>query len=294
LTSVVATAAERPQAPGRVLLSHWPLLVGLLILGIPTLISLGKQTWSTEAGAHGPIVLATGIWLLWGKTEEFRTEGRPGAPWLTALILAVSLALYVFGRPYDFISLEVAGFYGVCLAMLHSYVGLPAMLRNWFPLLYLGFVVPPPGWAIDAVTIQLKEFVSYAATHILSFFGVPITREGVTLQVAQYQLLVEDACSGMNSLVGLIAISLFYIYLVRKASWRYSVVLVSLVVPIAILANIIRIIVLVLLTYFFGDAVAQGFLHKTAGLFLFGTALALVFAVDHLASGFIERRRAKA
>jgi len=291
---VVATASERPQAPGQALLAHWPLALALGVLGIPTLISLGKQTWSTEAGAHGPIVLATGLWLLWGKTDELRRDSRPGAPWLTAIFLAISLALYVFGRPYDFISLEVAGFYGVCLSMLHSYLGLPVMLRNWFPFLYLGFVIPPPGWAIDAITIQLKEFVSYAATHILTLFGVPITREGVTLQVAQYQLLVEDACSGMNSLVGLIAISLFYIYLVRKASWRYSVFLVSLVVPIAILANILRIMVLVLLTYFFGDGVAQGFLHNVAGLFLFSTALALVFAVDHLAAGVVERRKAPA
>jgi exosortase len=291
---VVATVSERPQAPGQALLAHWPLALALGVLGIPTLISLGKQTWSTEAGAHGPIVLATGLWLLWGKTDELRRDGRPGAPWLTAIFLAISLALYVFGRPYDFISLEVAGFYGVCLSMLHSYLGLPVMLRNWFPFLYLGFVIPPPGWAIDAITIQLKEFVSYAATHILTLFGVPITREGVTLQVAQYQLLVEDACSGMNSLVGLIAISLFYIYLVRKASWRYSVFLVSLVVPIAILANILRIMVLVLLTYFFGDGVAQGFLHNVAGLFLFSTALALVFAVDHLAAGVVERRKAPA
>jgi exosortase len=274
-----------------VLLAHWPLALALGVLGIPTLISLGKQTWSTEAGAHGPIVLATGLWLLWGKTADLRREARPGAPWLTAIFLAISLALYVFGRPYDFISLEVAGFYGVCLSMLHSYLGLPVMLRNWFPFFYLGFIIPPPGWLIDAVTIQLKEFVSFVATHILSFCGVPITREGVTLQVAQYQLLVEDACSGMNSLVGLIAISLFYIYLVRKASWRYSVFLVSLVVPIAILANIIRIMVLVLLTYFFGDGVAQGFLHMTTGMVLFALALLLVFALDAGLAWILSRRR---
>ena len=124
--------------------------------------------------------------------------------------------------------------------------------------------------------------------------GIPITREGVTLFVAQYQLLVEDACSGMNSLVGLIAISLFYIYLLRNASWRYSLVLLCLVIPIAIIANIIRIIVLVLLTYFFGDAVAQGFLHNLAGLFLFATALMLVFGVDNLISSFVLKRGAKA
>jgi exosortase/archaeosortase family protein len=65
----------------------------------------------------------------------------------------------------------------------------------------------------------------------------------------------------------------------------------TLIIPIAIAANIIRIITLVLLTYFMGDAVGQGFLHKTAGLFLFGTALALVFGIDHLLSTLLLRRK---
>ena len=72
------------------------------------------------------------------------------------------------------------------------------------------------------------------------------------MTVGPYQLLVEDACSGMNSLIGLIAITLFYIYLLRNASWRYSAFLVALIIPIAIMANVLRIITLILLTYFFG------------------------------------------
>ena len=276
------------------MLSHWPLELALAALAIPTLITLGRQVWSTEIGAHGPIVLATGLWLAWRQSELLKKDGQPGAPWLTALGLALSLPLYVFGRAYEFMVLEVAGLYGVCLSFLHAYVGVRVMLKNWFPILYLGFVVPLPGWVIDTLTAPLKEFVSYAATTILQAAGLPIIREGVTLQVAQYQLLVEDACSGMNSLIGLIAISLFYIYLARNASWRYSIFLVSLVIPIAIVANIIRIVILVLLTYFLGDGVAQSFLHVTAGLFLFAIALLLVFAVDSLVSRFLRRRRSAA
>lgn len=276
------------------LLGHLPLVFGLALLGIPTAITLGKQVWSTEAGAHGPIVLATGLWILWRQSDAFRSEGRPGSPWITAAMLTGALAIYVFGRAYDFISLEAAGFYGVAITFLYAYFGFRPLLTAWFPLLYLGFIVPPPGWVVDSVTAPLKEFVSFAATSIVEAFGIPITREGVSLVVAQYQLLVEDACSGMNSLVGLVAISLFYVYLARNASWRYSVFLVSLIIPIAIFANIIRVVVLVLLTYFFGDAVAQGFLHKTAGLFLFATALILVFAIDNFASTIIGRRKAKA
>lgn len=286
-----STTSEPPQGSTLRYLVHWPLAAAVALLGIPTIISVGKQVWSTEAGAHGPIVLATGLWLLWRRIDDFREHATKGNRLLTAAMLLGSLSFYVFGRAYDFISLEVAGVYGVCLTFLHAYVGVPAMLRSWFPLFYLGFIVPPPGWLIDAITVDLKAFVSLVSTEAMQLVGIPISREGVTLQVAQYQLLVEDACSGMNSLVGLIAISLFYIYLMRNASWRYSILMTAFVVPIAIIANILRIIVLILLTYFFGDGVAQGFLHKTAGLFLFATALMLVFGVDSVLSSLLLRKR---
>jgi exosortase/archaeosortase family protein len=87
------------------------------------------------------------------------------------------------------------------------------------------------------------------------------------------------------------AISLLYIYLVRASSWRYSVLLAALAVPIAIIANVFRIIILILLTYFAGDAVAQGFLHFAAGIFIFVTALLLVFLLDSAIHPLLSRRR---
>ncbi|MGH6997619.1 MAG: exosortase V [Phenylobacterium sp.] len=272
----------------------WAIALGLALLSIPTIATLGEQVWSKEAGAHGPIVLATGLWLLWRKRDEMLAAGSPGSDWLTIPAMAASLALYIFGRAYDFISLEVMGLYGVGLSLLYGAFGLKVVLTNWFPLLYLGFLVPPPGWFMDSITAPLKLFVSFAATEGLQAVGIPVFREGVTLMIGHYQLLVEDACSGMNSITGLVAISLFYIYLLRNASWRYSLFLVALVIPIAIVANIIRIVTLVLLTYFFGDAVAQGFLHMAAGIFLFVTALLLVFAVDNLMSRLLKPKGAAA
>jgi exosortase len=114
----------------------------------------------------------------------------------------------------------------------------------------------------------------------------------VTIFVAQYELLVEDACSGLHSLLGLVAVTLLYVYLTRGASWRLALLFAALAIPIAIVANILRIVVLVLLTYFFGNGVAQGFLHQAAGLLLFGTALLLVFAVDRGGSRLMRRGRA--
>lgn len=266
-----------------------PLIAAFAVLAIPTAITLGDQTWSTDAGAQGPLVVCTGAWLLWRQAPELRRAAATGNPWITAALLVPALAFYVFGRAYDFITFETAGLYGASLAMLHTRLGARAMIKTWFPFLYLAFVIPPPGFVLVRLTAPLKQFVSLISTHWLHAFGLPVAHEGVTIFVAQYQLLVEDACSGMNSIMGIIAISLLYIYLSRGSSWRYSIFLTSLAIPIAVVANIVRIMILILLTYFCGDGVAQGFLHYTAGFFVFAIALILVFVIDRLFSAIASK-----
>jgi exosortase len=278
-------AIPEPNRPfGVGLAGGWPLIAGFAVLAIPTAITLGDQTWSSDTGAQGPLVLCTGAWLLWRQAPEFRRLATAGNPWITAALLIVALACYVFGRAYDFITLEAGGLYGAGLAMLHARLGARVMLKNWFPFLYLAFVIPPPEFVLVHLTAPLKQFVSLVSTQWLAAFGIPVAREGVTIFVAQYQLLVEDACSGMNSIMGIIAISLLYTYLSRGSSWIYSIILTSLAIPIAIAANIIRIMTLIMLTYVIGDSVAQGYLHYTAGFFLFAVALLLVFLIDGLLS----------
>jgi exosortase len=287
----VASLEKRTPSASRRWIQEAPLIAGAIAIGGPTLARLGSQVWTMEIGAHGPIVLATGAWLLWRKWGAMTEAAKPGNALITIAVTLASLALYVFGRAYDFISLEASGLYGFFLAVLHDRFGLKAMLKNWFPLFYLGLLLPAPGWVIDEFTAPLKLLVSYLATSIVEQFGIPIVRQGVTMTVGVYQLLVEDACSGMNSLIGLVAITLFYIYLLRNASARYATFLVCLIVPIAIAANVVRIVTLILLTYFFGDAVGQGFLHVTAGLVLFAISLTLMFAIDSVVSRLLVRWR---
>lgn len=283
MTAEQRTAGGWPWQTHPAAAGSWlPLLLGLLVMAVPTIASLGKQTWSTEAGAHGPIVAATGLWLLHYSGLSL-ANARDATPWSRVLVLAVpAFALYIFGRAYDFISLEVAGLYLTFLAFLWRLYGLADLKRWAFPLFYLAFIIPPPGWVIDSITAPLQMLVSYAAAGLTAFMGYPIERQGVTLMVAQYQLLVEDACAGMNSLTGLVAVSLFYIYLIRRATWRYALLLVLLILPVAIIVNIIRVVALILITYYFGNEAAQGFLHGTTGLVLFAVALFLIFGADVL------------
>ena len=277
------TAASRPDYDvshwRRMAARHWLLLVGLLLVLVPTLVSVARQTWSTEAGAHGPIVLATGLWLLSydrpGATKELR---RARLRWLAPALFACTA--YIFGRAYDFISVEALGCYILALIAAYLMIGGAAMRRSLFPYFYLAFVIPPPGWVIDRLTAPLQAFISWSAVTLLQALDYPVARQGVALTIAQYQLLVEDACAGMNSLTGLTAVSLFYIYVMHRASWRYALLLVMMIIPIAIFVNLLRVLALILITYYYGDAAAQGFLHVTTGLVLFSLAIASIFALD--------------
>lgn len=294
--SADAHALPEPDAlPQRGLIAtvraHWPLFLGFGFMAVPTIIRLAEQVWPMEIGAHGPIVLATGIWLLFHIRGELAALASKPPVLLTMLGFAVGVALYAFGRPYDLLALEVGGVYIFFLAASALILGLRPMLANVFPFLYLAFLIPPPGWMLDQVTAPLQMFVSAISTGTLEALGYPIDRQGIVIFIAQYRLLVEDACSGMNSLIGLIAVMLFYIYIIHRSSLRYTLALAAAIIPIAIFVNIVRVIALILLTYYAGDEVAQGFLHVTTGIVLFAAALALTLLLDKVLQSFFASRR---
>jgi exosortase len=259
---------------------HWPLVLGAVCMVVPTLINLAQGPWQMESGAHGVIVLVTGLWLIARRLDDIATLARPGNPLITAALLAAALPMYVAGRAFEYISIEAAALLLAMVAVMQQYWGERVALMLWFPIFYLGFVVPLPGWLLDTITLPLKEYVSELVTGGLAQLGYPVGRLGVTIYIASYQLLVEDACAGLNSLISLSAIGLFYVYLMRGSNPLYSLMLLCMVLPIAIAANCVRVAGLVLITYYLGNAAAQGYLHNFAGMVTFVSALLLIFLLD--------------
>jgi exosortase/archaeosortase family protein len=102
------------------------------------------------------------------------------------------------------------------------------------------------------------------------------------ITVGQYELLVADACSGLNSMFSLAALGALFIHIMGRASRLHTILLVLSIVPIAFVANIVRVISLVLITYHFGDAAGQGFLHGAAGIALMIGALAMLILLHRL------------
>lgn len=283
-------AARQPLTLVSLVKAHWPLLLGFGFLAVPTLIRLAEQVWPLEIGAHGPIVLATGIWLLFHIRAELTALASKPPVVVAGLGFVAAVAFYAFGRPYDLLAVEALGVYLFFLATALVILGWRPIRANLFPFLYLGFLIPIPGWIMDAITAPLQMLVSVVSTDLLELAGYPIDRQGIVIFIAQYRLLVEDACSGMNSLIGLVAVMLFYIYIIHRASIRYTLALGAAIIPIAVIVNIVRVIALILLTYYAGDEVAQGFLHVTTGIVLFAAALGLTILLDTLLRRFTRQR----
>jgi exosortase len=256
------------------------LALGALAIAAPTIAFVARESWSTEQGAHGPIVLATGIWLLLRLWPVASQVAKRPPTWRVIALLALAVMGYLLARIAQVVEIEGYFMYASLLAGIYGLIGGNAIRQLWFPLFYLAFMFPPPETIVYAITMPMKLGVSEVAIAILHAFGYPIAGQGVMIYVGQYELLVAAACSGLNSIISLSAISLFYIYLRHEAEWRYAAFLVLLIVPVALIANLVRVMILILLTYHAGDAVAQGFLHNFAGIVMFAVALLTIFALD--------------
>lgn len=274
---------------------HWQqllLILGVAAIVLPTMYDVGRLTWTTEQGGHAPIIVATGAWLLWREWKATRARPRPGNVVLGTLLFAGSLAAYICARITGILELEGIAMYASLVSAAYLLVGGAVIRALWFPILYLAVALPPPDTVVAAITQPLKIGISQTAVSILHALGYPIASAGVTIQIANYQLLVAAACAGLNSIISLSAICMFYVYLRHRSNLTALLTVGALILPVAIFSNFVRVLVLVLITYYLGEAAAQGFLHDFAGLTLFMVALLTIFGADALITRFRVMRKA--
>lgn len=259
------------------------LLVALVVLYAPTFLELARGLWTTDQNAHGPIVLGVAAWYFWFRARQLRVEGLTvfsPSRLVGGVLITAGLALYTVGQSQEFYLFAVGSLIPLLAGVICLFFGTHVLRKTWFAFFFLFFAVPLPGAVVDVLTHPMKIVVSWGAEHILWALGYPIARAGVVLNIGPYQLLVADACAGLNSLFTLEALGLLYMNVTRHESAMRNTVLALLIVPISLTANLIRVIVLCLITYHLGDEAGQGFLHGFSGMVLFLSALFLVIMAD--------------
>src|SRR6266567_584282 len=260
----------------------WPALLAASIAAayLPTFVTLAQGPWQTEQEGHGPLIIAASLWLVWQSRDKLRTATLSPSPVLGWLVLLGGLAVLVLSRNQDIWFLEVASEIPVLVGCILLLAGWSVLRILAFPVLFLIFSAPAPGWMIDGATIPLKVLISDLVTQVLYSAGYPIAQNGVVILIGPYQLLVKDACSGLNSIFALSAIGVFYVYVFRWHEKIRSLILLGLIIPITIVANFIRVLSLVLIAYYGGADKLDGVLHDLTGIALFVVAVTLLFVCD--------------
>jgi exosortase B len=254
---------------------------GFVLLFLPLYWNLASGTPADGIQGHEPAIFAVSALLLYRKRHELVALPSAGTTVWGGLALAIGLVLYVFGRAYD-LRISLASLIVVMAAVLLQFRGIAALRVGWFALLFPLFALPLPFELVLAATGPLKIGVSEVATRLLSWAGYPVANSGVVMTVGQYQLLVTEACAGLQTMFTLEAMGLLYASLVNHPSAVRNVLLALLIVPIAFAANVMRVVALAVITYRYGDAAGQGFMHGLSGVVTFAAALLLIIATDGL------------
>ncbi len=270
--------AEQPYPRARLDIALSAVCVALAIaIWIPGLRLLSRIWQQSEFFGHGYLIPLVSLLLLYtnraGIAQAFRV-GSPPAWGFIGVFVAASLEVLA-------ISSEVATIAGlgiplVLMSAVYAVGGFPLLRATALPFGFLLFMVPPPAFFIDSSLVDMKLFVTEATVGLLRAYGATVAATGNEIHVPGHTLFVADACSGLISLITLIPLAIVVAHFLSHGIWRRIVIFLS-IVPLAILANVIRMFATVLLVDSRGIEFAQGLLHEGFGLTTYvGGTLALL------------------
>jgi exosortase len=280
--STVAQAAARAE------LSESSVPKALLMAGLvgalyaPVLVPMVVQWWQDPDYSHGFVVPIFAGYLLYLRRNELRQISVAPTNFgylvmLTAigLLLAGSLGAELFVSRFS---------------LLFLLAGMILFLAGWkmfravvFPLVFLGLMIPLPALIYNQITFPLQLLASRMASNCIELLGIPVLREGNVLVLPNYSLEVVEACSGIRSLMSLIALAVAYGYFVERRLWA-RIALVVLMIPIAVASNALRVVGAGVLTYIWGPHSAEGFFHLFQGWLIFVSAVGCMLLVHWLLS----------
>ena len=287
--STIAQAASRAEQ------LEISLPKGLVIAGLvaalygPLLTQMVVQWWQDPDYGHGFVVPLFVGYVAYQRRHELRQVplepsnlGFPVMLGAIVLFLAGTLGAELFVSRSSLLFL-----FG---GMILFFAGWKMLRAVAFPLVFLVLMIPLPALIYNQVTFPLQLLASRLASNSLELFGVPVLREGNVLVLPNYSLEVVEACSGIRSLMSLIALAVAYGYFVEKRLWA-RITLVVLMVPIAVASNALRVVGAGIVTYFWGPQYAEGFFHFFQGWLIFVSAVACMIFVHWMLTHLAQSSR---
>ena len=256
------------------------LLLAFLALYYPFIVTMVQDWGSNDNYSHGYLIPFISAYMIYALRDKLNTMARVPNNWGLALI-AIGLAqLFVAKIGVEFF-LQRTSIIVVLFGLALFLMGTKVTKAIWLPLIYLIYMVPLPAIIWNRIAFPMQLFASGITEQVVQLLGIPIFREGNVLHLAQTTLEVIDACSGLRSLMTMLALSTAMAFIVQQANWKRWLLFIS-ALPIAILINIIRLTFTAILASYYGGEAAQGFLHEFSGIVVFIGGIGLLLGTQTL------------
>jgi len=246
-------------------------------LVIPGLVA---QWWNEQEYSHGFLVPFVSAYLVWAKWDVLKVTALRPTSWGLGLMV-FALALYLTGIVGADLYLQRVSLIPMIAGGVLYVLGWPVLHGILFPLAFLLLMIPLPSIIFNSIAFPLQLLAAQLASSVMEACAVPVFREGNVMHLAATSLDVEEACSGIRSLVSLTTLSILYSY-IYYSSWIPRLILLVAVVPIAIAANVFRVTVTGLLAHYASVDVALGLFHTAGGWSVFLIAGALLLGISRL------------
>jgi exosortase len=257
----------------------------------PILLHLLGQWWQDPNFSHGFFVPLFSAFVVWQERDRLRRLPLQ-ASWSGLPILALALCVLIVGQMGAELFLSRLSLLLAMAGLIVLFLGWNFFRATFFPWAFLLLMIPIPAIIFSQITFPLQLLASRVAAETLPLFGVPILREGNVIHLPSMALEVAEACSGVRSLMSLVALAIIYGYLMEKRLWlRWLLAMAS--VPIAVVANSVRIIGTGLLVQYWDPDKAEGYFHASWGWIIFVISLLLLYAFHSLINSIWPDREAK-
>ena len=263
--------------PFPALLTLGPVLIGMLVVYLPMLQKLVYDWGHDDNYSHGFLIVPIAAYLVWERRADL-VAARESPSWLGLAVVAVSLMMLVAGQLGAELFLTRVSLIGVLAGAVLFLYGWEHLRITWFPLAFLILMIPIPAIIFNQIAFPLQLLASRFGETVLQLFDIPVLREGNVITLANTQLEVAEACSGIRSLISLLTLGIVYGYFTDKRP-PVRVTLAIATIPVAIIANGLRVAGTGIAAYRYGQEAAQGFFHEFSGWVVFVVSLALMFLI---------------
>jgi len=260
--------------------------VWLLVTALytPVFIQLYSTKWEALDYTHAYFILPISLFLTWNKRDQIKNilrsnEKGGGLPGLA--ILSFGILMFILGWRQNYWLITTLSLIPVLIGLIIYLYGREMLKILWFPILYMLLLVPPPLGILDSITLPMRYAISKATVIILKFVNYPITREGLLLRIGYNDIFMGQPCSGFRSLITLLSLGMVYVYM-SKSTLSKKFLLTAFIVPFALLGNLVRVITLCLITYYFGEEAGQGFFHNFSGIVMFIITILGLISVESI------------